>query len=183
MTAVVNQLLDDQTPRDVGEDDVSDHDEDLPPDEEPGSSVLAFDIIRGENNLTITDINMADNPKAQPVWNYSLRIKGPVLEQSFEEKKRAFLRKILPPGNEQQAAPEKPTNNNTQENQKSKLSVGSPKATTKPSPHSDSGYNIVEDMKKTRANISLYELARITNQWELILKAFAHTSTTNHGKF
>ena len=45
MTAVVNQLLDDQTPGDVGEIDVSDHDEELPPDEEPASSVLAFDVI------------------------------------------------------------------------------------------------------------------------------------------
>ena len=33
-------------------------------------------------------------------------------------------------------------------------------------------------MKKTRANISLYELARITNQRDLILKAFANASTT-----
>lgn len=94
------------------EGDVSYHDEYFPPDEEPGSSVLAFDIIRGENNLTVTDINMADNPKAQPAWNYSLRSRGMVPEQSFEEKKRAFLRKILPPKNEQQAVPEKPTNNN-----------------------------------------------------------------------
>ena len=45
MTAVVNQLLDDQTPGDVTEDDVSDHDEDPPSNEEPGSSILAFDII------------------------------------------------------------------------------------------------------------------------------------------
>lgn len=102
---------------------------------------------------------MADDPKVKPVWNYGLRSKGSVPEQSFEEKKRAFLRKILPPGNEQQAVPKKPTTKKTQVNQKSKLPVGSPKATTEPSPHSDSGYNIVEDMNKTRANISLYELA------------------------
>ena len=67
MTAIVNQLLDYQTLEDAGEDDVSDHDEYFPLDEESGSFVLTFDIIRGENNLTITNINMADNPKAQPV--------------------------------------------------------------------------------------------------------------------
>ena len=97
----------------MGEDDASDHDEDFPPDEEPGSSVLAFDVIRGDNNLTFTDINMAENPKAPPVRNYSLRSKGLVPEPSFEEKKRDFLRKIIPLGNEQQATPKKPTNDNT----------------------------------------------------------------------
>ena len=47
MTALVNQLLDDQTPGNQTEDDVSDPDEGSLLDGEPGSSVLTFDIIRG----------------------------------------------------------------------------------------------------------------------------------------
>ncbi len=37
-------------------------------------------------------------------------------------------------------------------------------------------YNIIEDMKKTRANISLYELTKITGQWELLLRVLGKTS-------
>ena len=47
MTAVVNQLLDDQTLGNQIEDDVSDQDEGSLLDGEPGASVLTFDIIRG----------------------------------------------------------------------------------------------------------------------------------------
>lgn len=34
-------------------------------------------------------------------------------------------------------------------------------------------YNIVGDMKKTLANISLYELCKLNNQHELVVKTFA----------
>lgn len=67
MTAVVNQILDDQTPGEVDEDDASDNEENLHLDEEPRSTVLAFDVICGKRTHTITDINVADDPKAKPM--------------------------------------------------------------------------------------------------------------------
>ena len=45
MTVVVSQLLDDQTPGEVDEEGSSEHDESGPPEEEPGSTVLAVDVI------------------------------------------------------------------------------------------------------------------------------------------
>ena len=38
-------------------------------------------------------------------------------------------------------------------------------------------YNIVEDMKKARANICLFELTKITNQRDILLRALGKTST------
>lgn len=40
-------------------------------------------------------------------------------------------------------------------------------------------YNIVEDMKKTCANISLLELVKTQGQWDILLRALGKTSADN----
>jgi len=40
-------------------------------------------------------------------------------------------------------------------------------------------YNIVDDMNKTRANISLFELYKIHIQWDILLHAVGQTTMNN----
>ena len=127
----------------------------------------------------MTEINLADDPQSKPPRNYGLRSKAPTPDHSFEEKRKAFLRQILPPNKENQTAtPGKSSPTSAQVNPKARSSSGSLNASAEPLTHLDPGYNIIKDMKKTRANISLYELTRVANQRDIILKTFANPPTS-----
>lgn len=103
----------------------------------------------------------------------------------------AFLRRILPPTNTSQ--PSTPSSRGAP-GQSPKVSLmggkgdtSIPKSLTKgvatkttsslqpllkDTSSVDLEYDIIEDMKKMQANISLYELCKLTNQCELIVKTF-----------
>lgn len=41
-------------------------------------------------------------------------------------------------------------------------------------------YNIVDDMKKTRVNMSLFKLAKVQSQWDILVRALWQTKTTDN---
>ena len=66
MIAVVNQLLEDQTTRELEEEAELDSDEASPLDEDVGSTVLTFNAIHGEGHSPVTEVNLADDPQSKP---------------------------------------------------------------------------------------------------------------------
>lgn len=96
MTAVVNWLLEDQTAGDLEEESSSDNEEASPLDEDMGSTILAFKVVHGEGPSLATEINLVDDPQTKPPRNYGLRGKGLVPDHALDEKRKAFLRNILP---------------------------------------------------------------------------------------
>jgi len=67
--------------------------------------------------------------------------------------------------------------NKLQNNLLDNMNIHSTLETSVNLPHLD--YNIVDDMKKTRANISLFELAKIQSQRDILLRALGQTSIDN----
>lgn len=106
------------------------------------------------------------------------------------------MRKTLPPSNSSQPSTPAPKGSSSQSRKDASVSgkgnsstpgtltkfVLSPslsETSSEGTVPSNLGYSIIKDMKKTRANISLYELAELANQRELIVKDFATSSSTS----
>lgn len=84
----------------MGEGDEESNDleeETMPPNDDTPSIVLSFKVICRGEVLTVQEAIVGDTPPLKPPKNYNLKSKGPVLESTLEENKRALLRRILPP--------------------------------------------------------------------------------------
>lgn len=128
------------------------------------------------------------NTKKQPQKKndrYSLRIQRPPPTFGEIQEKLELFRKVDPPAIQKQKKQIKPWNTvvNKSMSMSSKLQNTPPDNTnTNLIPNTlvilpALDYKIVEDMKKTRANISLFELAKIQSERDILLRALGQTST------
>jgi len=172
MIVVVTQLLEDQAIGE-GEEDTDDSEEDSSGlDDDTPSTVLAFDVIHGGDVCTTQESFIGDVPPKSPK-SYNLRSKGTVLNSTLE----ALLRRILPPTNSNQPSTTSPRGTDDLSLNKSPTSTKGDSPTPRNSAKGVTAkttltmqhlaqesssvvfdYNIIEDLKKTRANISLYEV-------------------------
>ena len=109
ITVMVTKVLEDQTTR---EDDEVSEDveyEASPSNENEGSPILEFKDIRGGEVQSIQEASVVEFPPPEISKMYNLRRKGHVAKPTFEETKKAFLRRILPPNNQTQPLTSTPT--------------------------------------------------------------------------
>ena len=99
--------------------------------------------------------------------DYNLRSKGPVAQGNTPQ---------VPKSSNKPCAPGKSNETSKGINSGNSNSVSTPAPSTS-QPITSINYDIVEDMKKTRANISIYDLAQLTSQKNLIFKALGGTKT------
>jgi len=99
MTTVVTHVLEDQAIG-KGEEETNDlEEEESPPNDDDPSVVLAFKVIHGVEVLTAPKAILGDTPPPKPPKSYSIRSTGSMSDAMLEDKKRAMLRRILPPSN------------------------------------------------------------------------------------
>lgn len=195
MTVVVTQLLEEQIVGEVEEETDESGEDDPPLGDDSPSIVLTFEVIQGGYVWTTEEAFVKETPQKSPK-SYNPKRKGNVENPLVEEKKRALLCRTLPlidisqpssssPRGTDDLWPNKsPTSAKINSSTPKDASKGVTTKTTMATPQImpkylpvDLDYNIIKDLKKTQANISLFELWKLSTQSELITKAFAFYPT------
>ena len=159
----------------------TDDDEEVAPNE-PSSYGHVVNVYQCSQTMSKT--NTKKQPQKQ-IDRYKLRSKGaPPTLGEIQENMRLLMRKANPP-----AAPKQKTqnkfgnttvdkstsmNNKLQNTPPDNMNIRSTPNTSVGLPPLD--YNIFDDMKKTQANISLFELAKILSQRDIRLRALRQTT-------
>ena len=158
--------------------------EDVASDEAPSSGhvVKMYQCLNTSQEKTTTE---KEPPKQKGRCN--LRSQGaPTMIKISKQKFKQMIRKVDPPTSSTQKtqrksgkiSPTKDTSSNSLQNTPSdSTNTSFPLYKSVSLPTLD--YNIVEDMKKTRENISLYELTKLMGQRDIILRALGQTSIDN----
>lgn len=158
-----------------------------------GHSINAFDIIFNVCKKSVEEPPESVGPPHQSTDGYNLKIKGCDSEKELkiQELKKQLLRRILPPTNTSQNTQDMygnaTTSKNTYTNNKSRSITleDSNKVTplenlALPIINEIIDYNIIQDMKKSCANISIFELTKIAGHHELLFQAFSSQSPSGN---
>jgi hypothetical protein len=169
MTLVINQLLDqqevvdDQTKETKKEETIEDK------DTIEESTMFLWDWCLDSDDEQVEDnlCRRYPDPKGAPK-DYNLCNKGVVANTPLPSKIVPSPRKISPPTTAQKPNNPAQANSNPNTSQENKT----------PNRYETHAleYNVIEDLKKTKANISLYDICALPQQRDLILDTFKSTN-------